>query len=99
MDALSFVKIKLLADSKNIVNCVQNEDWIKFTGLNASFQTCFEENQQLFGEQLNDILPELLADNKLVQSLIEKAMKDTSSAYTAQLNNVKSIKKYLKGSV
>lgn len=99
MDNLSFARLKLLADSKGLVNCVQSQAWSEFAGLNSSFQAYLESATNEFGELLSDLLPELMADNQRIQDLIENAMKDTLSEHTAQLKNVKSIKKYLKDSV
>ncbi|WP_237263772.1 hypothetical protein [Thiomicrorhabdus immobilis] len=93
---LQNTKISLLAHSKNMLLSAQRADWQRFSELDSEWLKMLETAVNKYGQQVEDISLELLADNVQIQELIEKEQRLILRNLQNDTKNMVSVKTYLK---
>jgi hypothetical protein len=96
MQALHKTKLGLLAHSRNMLNAAQSQDWTAFSALESQWPLLLEEAVKAFGEQLEPIRAQLLADNRQIQTCIRQAQQALASELQRNTQAASAVKQYLK---
>lgn len=95
MDALELEKIKLLSESKNLLNLLDSEDrWQEFSVMNNAFQSSLKKSFDRFGDQLQSVYPELMKDNDLIQERVKQLQVNLLQNSQKDLKNLKNAQAY-----
>lgn len=92
----AFKKLKLLGLSKQMLNASAAENWAEFPILNAQFQELFEQLKLEQEFELDDLLQDLIEDNRQYEANIQKSMRTLSKQHAQDVSGVKKLKAYLK---
>lgn len=99
MDALSYTKLQLLAESSKLINAVENQQWDLYPALNSGFQQLLKEAIECYGSELNDISDQLFADNDKLQQVVSDLQNDVNKERNSLISSSKALKSYLKDSI
>lgn len=93
---LEKTKLTLLAHSKKLLIASQEGDWERYSELESNWNDMLQKAQQEFGNELNVIANELIADNQIIQKNITKSQKSILNELEKNTQNTASIRFYLK---
>lgn len=93
---LAFKKLRLLGLSKQLLITSETKAWDEFSVLNAQFQELFELLKTEQPSALDDVLKELIEDNRQYELNIQKSMRTLSKQHAQDVSGVKKLKAYLK---
>ncbi|WP_319557806.1 hypothetical protein [Thiomicrorhabdus sp.] len=94
-DALQKTRLILLSHSKNMLNAAQSQDWEAFLPLESVWQEKLEQAVEQWGQQLNEIIPSLLEDNRQIQQAIKSYQQDLAGDLKQSRYVHKALKEYL----
>lgn len=93
---LQNTKISLLAHSKSMLLAAQEADWQRFAELDVDWLKMLEKAVNEYGQEIENINLELLADNEKIQKIIEKEQKLILKNLQNNTKKMVSVKSYLK---
>lgn len=93
---LEITKVSLLAHSKNMLLAAQQNQWTRFSELEAGWLVWLQASVEQYGEALNSIGSELIKDNQQIQEYLASEQKKMLSELDKSTQNISSIKSYLK---
>ncbi len=93
---LKTTKITLLAHSKNMLLAAQQNQWTRFSELEAGWMVRLQASVEKYGEPLNSIGSELIKDNQEIQECLALEQKKMLRELEQSTKNTSSIKSYLK---
>ena len=89
-------RVKLLSHSQNMLNAAKAQDWDNLTDLDLKWRWLLNESIESFGDELSDIVPQLLDDNEKLQAFVLKSQREMLKEREMQANGLKRTKTYLK---
>ncbi|WP_319381558.1 hypothetical protein [Thiomicrorhabdus sp.] len=95
VSAIQKTRLILLTHSKNMVNAAQSQDWEAFLPLEACWQEMLEDAVARWGDQLREIGPSLLEDNRLIREAIQAYQQDLTDSLSQNRYAHNALKKYL----
>ena len=93
---LEKTKILLLSHSKSLVIAAESQDWERYSILESNWAGLLKRAQQTYGNDLNIIANELIADNQKIQNSIVESQKSLLGELEKNTQNTASIRSYLK---
>ena len=94
--SLEHIKLRLLTKSKQLLMAAEEQDWERFEQLNRNWNGELQQAEQSYGEALEAIRPQLIADNQAVIENIEQAQKELAQEFNESSRSNRQIKAYLK---
>lgn len=93
---LEMRKLQLLTHSKKMLTAAQQNQWTRFSELEAGWMVWLQASVEKYGEELNSIGSELIKDNQEIQECLALEQKKMLRELEQSTKNTSSIKSYLK---
>ncbi|WP_321324302.1 hypothetical protein [Thiomicrorhabdus sp.] len=94
--SLEKIKITLLSHSKNLLIAAEDQNWERYSELEKDWAEMLQSAKNKYGDALNSIANELIADNQKIQKNITESQKSILSELEKSTQNTASIRSYLK---
>ncbi len=95
MTKLNSLRLKLLADSQNMLVAAQQGDWERLKELDLRWRELMDAEMSFFREELADIVPQLLLDNDQLQSYLLAEQQRVLETRQTGLKSLTQVKSYL----
>lgn len=92
---IEILKIKLLADSQNMLVAAQQGDWERLSQLDLLWQEQVKQGLSLYKNDLESIIPQLLLDNDKIQSCLLDEQQAILGKHQSELKLFNQVKSYL----
>lgn len=99
MANLELTKLQLLTESQKLLASVTQQQWELYPGLQANFQALLDNALTEFGNQLEDIVPQLLEDNAQLQAQVSEQQRVVSEERQQLQQRSQGAKTYLKDTI
>lgn len=94
--SLEKIKMTLLSNSKNLLIAAEDHNWEYYSDLENNWAELLRTAHKQYGNALNSIANELIADNQKIQQNIIDSQKSLLSELEKSTQNTASIRSYLK---
>lgn len=95
MDRLNRDRLSLLTLSQKMILALQSDNYKTFSVLNNELSSLVKDAQDCYGDQISDVLQQLIHDYDQIENIIKQKQVDLFHQNKAQLKNIQKIKSYI----
>jgi len=95
MDRLNRDRLSLLTLSQKMILALQSDNYKTFSVLNNELSPLVKDAQDCYGDQISDVLQQLIHDYDQIENIIKQKQVDLFHQNKAQLKNIQKIKSYI----